>query len=153
MTFAKENAGDEGFNRWTINGVAYPMTGAMTPPTFHLHEGRRYRVRMRNESDDLHPIHLHRHTFELTNIMGKTAAGVMKDVVMLGGYQEVTFDFVEGEAEPHAERWFTLRPRHWPNGQRSAARAISESLILEETRGAMKKEAKPPPWMWLKETP
>jgi len=27
MTFAKDNAAEEGFNRWTINGVAYPMTG------------------------------------------------------------------------------------------------------------------------------
>jgi len=25
MTFAKENAPDEGFNRWTINGIAFPM--------------------------------------------------------------------------------------------------------------------------------
>jgi FtsP/CotA-like multicopper oxidase with cupredoxin domain len=97
MTFAKENAADEGFNRWTINGVAYPMTGAMAPAAFHLHEGRRYRVRMRNESDDLHPIHLHRHVFELTNIMGKATAGVMKDVVLLGGYQEVAFDFVAND--------------------------------------------------------
>ena len=94
MTFAKENAAEKGFNRWTINGVAYPMTGAMAQAAFHLHEGRRYRVHMHNESDDLHPIHLHRHVFELTSIMGKATAGVMKDVVMLGGYQDVAFDFV-----------------------------------------------------------
>ena len=94
MTFAKVNAAIDGFNRWTINGQAYPSTGAMAPATFHLHEGKRYRLHMRNESDDLHPIHLHRHTFELTSIMGNPAAGVMKDVVMLGGYQKVTFDFV-----------------------------------------------------------
>ncbi len=94
LTFAKDNAAVEGFNRWTINGVAYPMAGTMAAPAFHLREGRRYRVQMRNQSDDLHPIHLHRHTFELTSIMGKPTAGVMKDVVMLGGYQEVAFDFV-----------------------------------------------------------
>jgi FtsP/CotA-like multicopper oxidase with cupredoxin domain len=94
MTIAKDNAAVDGFNRWTINGAAYPMTGAMAPAAFHLHEGRRYRVHMRNASDDLHPIHLHRHVFELTNVMGKATAGVMKDVVMLGGYQEVSFDFV-----------------------------------------------------------
>jgi FtsP/CotA-like multicopper oxidase with cupredoxin domain len=35
--------------------------------------------------------------FELTNIMGKPTAGVMKDVVMLGGYQEVAFDFVAND--------------------------------------------------------
>jgi FtsP/CotA-like multicopper oxidase with cupredoxin domain len=77
--------------------VAYPMTNAMAPPAFHLREGRRYRVRMHNESDDLHPIHLHRHVFELTNIMGKATAGVMKDVVMLGGYQEIAFDFMAND--------------------------------------------------------
>lgn len=97
MTFAKDNAALAGFNRWTINGVAYPMTKAATPAAFHLHEGRRYRVQMRNTSDDVHPIHLHRHVFELTNIMGKPTAGVMKDVVMLGGYQEMAFDFVAND--------------------------------------------------------
>lgn len=94
MTFAKDNAAMEGFNRWTINGVAYPMSNTMAPPSFHLKQGRRYRIRMRNESDDLHPIHLHRHSFELTNLAGTSTAGVMKDVVMLGGYQEIAVDFV-----------------------------------------------------------
>lgn len=97
MTFAKDNAALDGFNRWTINGVAYPSTSAMAPPAFHLREGRRYRVHMRNQSDDLHPVHLHRHVFELTSIMGHRTAGVMKDVVMLGGYQEVAFDFVAND--------------------------------------------------------
>ena len=49
---------------------------------------------MRNASDDIHPIHLHRHSFELTNICGKPTSGVFKDVVMLGGYQETQIDFV-----------------------------------------------------------
>jgi FtsP/CotA-like multicopper oxidase with cupredoxin domain len=57
MTFAKDNAAEEGFNRWTINGVAYPMTSEPTPATFHLKQGKRYRLRMRNASDDIHPIH------------------------------------------------------------------------------------------------
>jgi FtsP/CotA-like multicopper oxidase with cupredoxin domain len=94
MTFAKDNAAMEGFNRWTINGVAYPMSNAMVPASFHLKQGRRYRIHMRNQSDDLHPIHLHRHSFELTKMSGVSLAGVMKDVVMLGGYQELEVDFV-----------------------------------------------------------
>ena len=49
---------------------------------------------MRNASDDIHPIHLHRHSFELTKVAGKATSGVMKDVVMVGGYQEVEVDFV-----------------------------------------------------------
>jgi FtsP/CotA-like multicopper oxidase with cupredoxin domain len=94
MTFAKDNAAINGFNRWTINGAAFPMANTMAPASFHVKEGRRYRIHMRNESDDLHPIHLHRHSFELTNIAGVPTAGVTKDVVMLGGYQEISVDFV-----------------------------------------------------------
>jgi FtsP/CotA-like multicopper oxidase with cupredoxin domain len=94
MTFVKDNAAEEGFNRWTINGVAYPMTGETSPAAFHLKQGNRYRIRMRNASDDIHPIHLHRHSFELTSLGGKSTAGVMKDVIMLGGYQEAEIDFV-----------------------------------------------------------
>ena len=97
MTFAKDNAADDGFNRWTINGVAFPtegMSGKSVPATFHLKQGKRYRLSLRNASDDIHPIHLHRHTFELTNVAGMPTAGVMKDVVMLGGYQRYDIDFV-----------------------------------------------------------
>jgi FtsP/CotA-like multicopper oxidase with cupredoxin domain len=94
MLFAKDNAALEGFNRWTINGAAYPMTNEMAKPAFHLEKDKRYRIRMRNESDDIHPIHLHRHSFELTNFAGTAMAGVLKDVVMVGGYQEVSVDFV-----------------------------------------------------------
>ena len=94
MVFAKDNAAEEGFNRWTINGVAYPMSNQIAPASFHLQEGKRYRLRMRNASDDIHPVHLHRHSFELTNLAGTPAAGVTKDVVMLGGYQRLEVDFV-----------------------------------------------------------
>lgn len=93
MTFAKDNAAEGGFNRWTINGVAYPMIQGIVPASFHLHQGKRYRLRMRNASDDIHPIHLHRHSFELTRLAGMPTAGVVKDVVMVGGYQEVEVDF------------------------------------------------------------
>jgi FtsP/CotA-like multicopper oxidase with cupredoxin domain len=92
MTFAKDNAALKGFNRWTINGVAFD-DGRMTP-MFKLAQGRRYRLRMANASDDIHPVHLHRHSFELTGIAGGPTAGVFKDVVMLGGYQRAEVDFV-----------------------------------------------------------
>ena len=94
MTFAKENAADEGFNRWTINGASFPMIREIVPASFHLKQGQRYRLRMHNASDDIHPIHLHRHSFELTSIAGKPTFGIMKDVLMLGGYQEAEVDFV-----------------------------------------------------------
>ena len=100
MLFEKQNAALDGFNQWTINGQAFPsemsaMSGTSDPatPQFHLREGRRYRIRMKNASDDIHPIHLHRHTFELTRIAGQATSGILKDVVMVGGYQEIEIDF------------------------------------------------------------
>ncbi len=92
ITVAKQNAASRGFNRWTLNGEAFSMEAMR--PMYTVHAGRRYRLRFRNASDDIHPLHLHRHNFELTRVGGKPTAGVMKDVVMLGGFQEVEFDFV-----------------------------------------------------------
>jgi FtsP/CotA-like multicopper oxidase with cupredoxin domain len=98
MTFAKDNAALEGFNRWTINGVAFDEQHMA--PMFRLRKGRRYRLRMSNQSDDIHPVHLHRHSFELTRIAGAPTSGVLKDVVMLGGYQRAEVDFVADDPGP-----------------------------------------------------
>ena len=92
MTFTENRAANRGFNEWRINDVAFSME--KMEPMFHLRQGKRYRLRMRNASDDIHPVHLHRHSFELTRIAGKSTAGILKDVVMLGGYQEVEVDFM-----------------------------------------------------------
>ena len=91
MTFTKRNAAVQGFNQWTINEEVF--SAEVKVPAFRLREGQRYRLRMRNASDDVHPIHLHRHSFELTKLAGQGTAGVRKDVVMLGGYQEAEVDF------------------------------------------------------------
>ena len=98
MTIVKRNAARDGFNQWTINGEAFSMD--TMKPMFTLHEGRRYRLKVRNASDDIHPLHLHRHSFELTRIGGKPSAGVIKDVVMLGGFQELECDFVADNPGP-----------------------------------------------------
>lgn len=92
MVFTKDNAALNGFNRWRINGEAFSME-TMTPK-FVVERGKRYRLRMRNATDDIHPIHLHRHSFELTKLAGRPTSGVIKDVVMLGGYQEAEIDFL-----------------------------------------------------------
>ncbi len=63
MVFRKDNAADGGFNRWTINGAAFPDTMQMVEPILRLTPGHRYRLRMHNESDDIHPPF---HRFELT---------------------------------------------------------------------------------------
>jgi FtsP/CotA-like multicopper oxidase with cupredoxin domain len=92
ITVVKHNAALGGCNKWTLNGEAFSME--TMNPMYMVHEGRRYRLKFRNASDDIHPLHLHRHSFELTRIGGKATAGVIKDVVMMGGFQEVEFDFV-----------------------------------------------------------
>jgi FtsP/CotA-like multicopper oxidase with cupredoxin domain len=92
FTIVKHNAALNGFNQWTLNGKAFSMQS--TTPVYTLQQGRRYRLKFRNASDDIHPLHLHRHSFELTRIAGRATAGVVKDVVMLGGFQEVEFDFI-----------------------------------------------------------
>ncbi|MEV5573237.1 multicopper oxidase domain-containing protein [Spirillospora sp. NPDC052269] len=87
----KRNAAGQGFNIWTLNGVPFSMDAGK--PVMDLERGGRYRMRFRNASDDVHPVHLHRHTFEVTHIAGTPTHGLRKDVVMLGGYQALDFDF------------------------------------------------------------
>jgi FtsP/CotA-like multicopper oxidase with cupredoxin domain len=91
MIYRKDDAAINGFNRWLINDVAFSMD--QPTPMFQLEHGRRYRLHMRNATDDIHPIHLHRHSFELTRVAGRATSGVIKDVAMLGGYQEMDVDF------------------------------------------------------------
>jgi FtsP/CotA-like multicopper oxidase with cupredoxin domain len=92
MTIIKHNAALNGFNQWTINGQAFSM--AAMKPMYKIREGRCYRLKFHNASDDVHPVNLHCHSFELTSVAGKSISGVIKDVVMLGGFQELAFDFV-----------------------------------------------------------
>nr|WP_241524178.1 multicopper oxidase domain-containing protein [Mycobacterium paraense] len=92
MLIEKRNAADGGFNLWTFNGTPFSMD--TNRPVLDVQRGKRHRLRFRNASDDLHPMHLHRHTFEITRIAGTPTAGVLKDVAMLGGYQSMEIDFV-----------------------------------------------------------
>jgi FtsP/CotA-like multicopper oxidase with cupredoxin domain len=79
MVIGKINGGKGGFNRWTLNGKSFDMKDA----PMELTKGQRYRLAFRNRTDDSHPLHLHRNTFEMTSIDGKPTAGVMKDVVLV----------------------------------------------------------------------
>lgn len=91
MLIEKRNAAENGFNVWTINGTPFSMDA--NQPVLNLQRDKRYRLRFRNATDDLHPMHLHRHTFEITHVAGTPTAGVRKDVAMLGGYQSMEIDF------------------------------------------------------------
>ncbi len=92
LLIEKRNAARNGFNMWTINGAAFAMDD--TQAVIHLAYGKRYRLRFRNATDDLHPMHLHRHSFDITHVAGTSTAGLRKDVAMLGGYQRMDVDFL-----------------------------------------------------------
>jgi FtsP/CotA-like multicopper oxidase with cupredoxin domain len=77
------------FNHWTLNGKEYPHEGE-----YVLQQGARYRLVFRNRTDDAHPVHLHRHLFELVEFNGKATSGVIKDTVMVPMYGRVVVDFV-----------------------------------------------------------
>jgi FtsP/CotA-like multicopper oxidase with cupredoxin domain len=80
------------FNSFTVNGKVYPHDRE-----FVLKEGTRYRLVFRNRTDDAHPMHLHRHLFELTEIYGKATAGIMKDTVVVPFYGRASVDFVANQ--------------------------------------------------------
>jgi FtsP/CotA-like multicopper oxidase with cupredoxin domain len=81
-----EGHGNE--ERWTINGKSYPETSAAP-----LQAGRRYRLVMKNASTNDHPIHLHRHTFEVTNVGGASMQGLMKDVLLIPAQKTSVVEF------------------------------------------------------------
>ena len=56
-------------------------------------EGKRYRLAMTNKSMDDHPIHLHRHTFEVTSLEGRSLSGLQKDVVVVKAGTMAAVDF------------------------------------------------------------
>jgi len=89
LVFGKINGGTGGFNRWTVNGKAYDEKAE---PRL-LHKGKRYRLVLDNQTDDAHPVHLHRNSFELTSVYGKPTAGILKDVVLVKGFRKIEVDF------------------------------------------------------------
>ncbi|HEX4310633.1 MAG TPA: multicopper oxidase family protein [Acidobacteriaceae bacterium] len=88
LLFESKFAGHGEFDYWTINGKSFPKTDTVT-----LTEGKRYRLAMTNRSMDDHPIHLHRHTFEVTSLEGRPMSGLQKDVVVVKAGATAAVDF------------------------------------------------------------
>jgi len=75
---------------WRINGKTYPHTDE---PALKL--GQRYRLILNNKSMDHHPLHLHRHTFEVRRIDGSAELqGLRKDVVLVRAGTTAEVEFV-----------------------------------------------------------
>jgi FtsP/CotA-like multicopper oxidase with cupredoxin domain len=88
LIFTKIPGGAGKFNLWLVNGKPYPHDRE-----FVLQQGTRYRLVMRNRTDDAHPMHLHRHLWELAEINGKKTAGILKDTVVVPYYGRAIVDF------------------------------------------------------------
>ena len=88
MVFEKVPGGAGKFNVWLVNGKPYPHLDE-----FVLKQGIRYRLIMRNRSDDAHPMHMHRHLWELKAINDKPTAGLIKDTVVVPYFGRATVDF------------------------------------------------------------
>jgi FtsP/CotA-like multicopper oxidase with cupredoxin domain len=95
LVFRNKWAGNRWVDHWTINGKEYPKTDPIL-----VRAGRRYRLVFDNQSDDRHPIHLHRHSFELKKMAGKPTAGLIKDVVAVAPRQQVEVDLVANHPGP-----------------------------------------------------
>jgi FtsP/CotA-like multicopper oxidase with cupredoxin domain len=88
LTFDSKFEGHGNAEIWRINGKSYPDTDSPA-----LVAGRRYRLAMKNLSTDDHPIHLHRHTFEVTNVGGASMRGLHKDVLLIPAGRTSTVEF------------------------------------------------------------
>jgi FtsP/CotA-like multicopper oxidase with cupredoxin domain len=96
LTFDKIPGGRGHYNRWTINGKSWPDTN----PLFTVKEGKRYRLVMFNNSGDTHPVHTHRHTFEVTKIGNTSMSGLMKDTLSLFRRSTAEIDFIANDPGP-----------------------------------------------------
>jgi FtsP/CotA-like multicopper oxidase with cupredoxin domain len=63
---------------WTINGTPYPNQNSLD-----LKEGERVELVISNKTGMSHPMHLHGHVFEVTEIDGKKIVGAKRDTILV----------------------------------------------------------------------
>ncbi len=90
LVFESKFNGHGAMDRWMINGKSFPGTEAVA-----LDRGKRYRLLFKNQSSDDHPVHLHRHSFELRRFAGRPEIhGIHKDTVLVPAKSQVDVEFV-----------------------------------------------------------
>jgi FtsP/CotA-like multicopper oxidase with cupredoxin domain len=126
LVFESKFRGHGAMEGWTINGKSYPDAGVEP-----LIRGQRYRLALINRSHDDHPLHLHRHIFELRRLgmpigsdsgyTSRDAGGVMKDVVLVDAHTRADVEFVAEHPGPslfhchqqdHMDRGFMMLFRY-----------------------------------------
>jgi FtsP/CotA-like multicopper oxidase with cupredoxin domain len=98
LVLERHQAARSGFNRWSINGMSFSLSNPSS--LFSLRHGRRYRLKIRNTSDEIIPIHLEGHLLEIVRVEGRTTAGVLKDVVSIGPRHQLEVDLVANNPGP-----------------------------------------------------
>jgi FtsP/CotA-like multicopper oxidase with cupredoxin domain len=89
LIFEKKFAGHHWVDKWTINGKSFPKTDPI-----RVKANGRYLLVFDNRSDEAHPVHLHRHTFELAKIAGVPTSGVYKDVVVVAAKSQTEVNLI-----------------------------------------------------------
>jgi FtsP/CotA-like multicopper oxidase with cupredoxin domain len=89
LVFTSKFKGHGALDQWMINGKSYPDYEPVI-----LRAGLRHRLVFENRSTDDHPVHLHRHNFELVSIGGVALSGVHKDVVVVEAGTTVEADLL-----------------------------------------------------------
>jgi FtsP/CotA-like multicopper oxidase with cupredoxin domain len=95
LVFRKKVVSSRWQDKWTVNGKEFPATDPI-----HVSAGRLYRLIFDNRSDEAHPLHLHRHTFELVSIAGVDTRGVRKDVVTTPANSRVEVELLANNPGP-----------------------------------------------------
>jgi FtsP/CotA-like multicopper oxidase with cupredoxin domain len=88
LIFESKFAGHGAMDRWLINGKSFPEA-----ETVALRQGQRYRLVFRNKSMDDHPVHLHRHTFEIRKLAGRETRGILKDTILVKAGSDAEVEF------------------------------------------------------------
>ena len=82
-------------HKWTINGKSFPHTDPLM-----VSANRRYRLIFDNQTSEAHPMHMHRHRFEITRFAGKPTSDVYKDTVIVPAWREVEVDVLTSNPGP-----------------------------------------------------
>lgn len=83
-----ELGGDMMKYEWTLNGQSWPEASPLL-----VKEGQRVEIVFKNTTTMTHPMHLHGHVFQVTEIDGQKFKGAMRDTVLVGPKSTVKIQF------------------------------------------------------------
>src|SRR5262249_7825967 len=80
--------GDMAKYGWMLNGPARPKI-----PPLEVRTGERVEIAFANETGMAHPMHLHGHVFQVTEIGGRPLSGALRDTVFVLPRQTIKVQF------------------------------------------------------------